>query len=243
VGAIIATGMVPAALEVMDQRITQAVENFVHAGYPTDAGAVLLAEVDGLEGGTAVDADRIAEIGRAQGATQVRTASDDDERARLWKGRKTAFGAVAQIAPSYYLHDTVVPRSALADVLEAVYAIAERHGLVVVNVFHAGDGNLHPLLLFDEREPGALERVHAAGAEIVRESLARGGALTGEHGIGLEKQDFMHLLFDDADLVHQQLLRRTFDPDCRMNPGKVLPSSHSCADVQALRSVPKDVWV
>jgi glycolate oxidase len=242
VGAVIAAGIVPSALEVMDQRITEAVENFVHAGYPTDAAAVLLAEVDGLDAGTALDAARIAEIGRAHHATAVRVAETAEERAALWKGRKTAFGAVAQIAPAYYLHDTVVPRSALAEVLEQVYAIAERHRLLVVNVFHAGDGNLHPLLLFDRREPGVLDRVHAAGAEIVAASLAAGGVLSGEHGIGVEKRDYMPLMFGPDDLDHQNRLRRSFDPDCRANPGKVLPAGHSCADIQHLESVPAGVW-
>lgn len=242
VSAVIAAGIVPAAMEVMDQRITVAVENYVHAGYPTDAGAVLLAEVDGLADGVEIDATRIAEIGRANGATDVRLAADDTERALLWKGRKTAFGAVAQVAPNYYLHDTVVPRARLAEVLDEVYAIADRHGLMVMNVFHAGDGNLHPLLLYDAREPGVFERVHAAGAEIVEASLAAGGVLSGEHGIGIEKQGYMSRLFSDDDLDHQERLRRAFDPACRANPGKVLPAGHSCADIQALRTVPTGVW-
>ncbi len=242
VGRVIAAGVVPAAMEVMDRRITAAVESFVHAGYPLDAGAVLLVEVDGPEEGTAVDAERVVEIGRANGATTVRVAETEEERALLWKGRKTAFGAVAQIAPSYYLQDTVVPRAALPGVLESVYEIAERHDLMVVNVFHAGDGNLHPLLLFDAREQGAIERVHAAGREIVEVSLAAGGVLSGEHGIGVEKRDYMPLQFSDVDLDHQDRLRRAFDPACRANPGKVLPGGHSCADIQALERVPADLW-
>lgn len=243
VGQVIAAGMVPAAMEVMDHAITVAVENFVHAGYPVDAGAVLLVEVDGADAGTALDAERISEIGRANGATGVRTAASEEERALLWRGRKTAFGAVAQIAPSYYLHDTVVPRSSLTAVLRGVYEIADRHGLMVVNVFHAGDGNLHPLLLFDSREPGTLERVHAAGREIIEVSLAAGGVLSGEHGIGVEKRDYMTLQFGEDDLDHQNRLRRAFDPACRANPGKVLPSGHSCADIQSLERVPAGVWV
>jgi len=243
VGAVIAAGIVPAAMEVMDRRITEAVEHYVHAGYPLDAAAVLLAEVDGLDAGTAADAERIADVGRTHGATSVRLAETAEERALLWKGRKTAFGAVAQIAPAYYLHDTVVPRSALARVLEEVYAIAERHDLLVVNVFHAGDGNLHPLLLFDRRQPGVLERVHAAGSEIVRASLAAGGVLSGEHGIGVEKRDHMSEMFSPDDLDHQARLRRAFDPACRANPGKVLPSAHSCADIQALEAPGPGVWV
>ncbi|MEM7140243.1 MAG: FAD-linked oxidase C-terminal domain-containing protein [Actinomycetota bacterium] len=242
VSDVIAAGIVPAALEVMDQRITVAVENFVAAGYPTDAAAVLLAEIEGLEAGVEIDAARIDEIGRANGATEVRRAQSDHERELLWKGRKTAFGAIAQLAPDYYLHDTVVPRGALADVLEEVYDIADRHDVVVMNVFHAGDGNLHPLLLFDAREEGTLERVHAAGAEILRASLAAGGVLSGEHGVGVEKQQFMGEQFSDADMEHQNRLRRAFDPVCRANPGKVLPMGHSCADIQQLRSVPPEVW-
>jgi glycolate oxidase len=242
VSGVIAAGIIPAAMEVMDQPIVQAVENFVHAGYPTTAAAVLLAEVDGLTDGTSIDADRIAVIGREHGATSVMMAADDTERELLWKGRKTAFGAVAQIAPSYYLHDAVVPRRALAEVLRSVYEIAERHDLMVVNVFHAGDGNLHPLLLFDVREPGVMDRVHAAGEAIMRVCLDAGGVLSGEHGIGVEKQDYMAWMFTSDDLDHQNRLRQAFDPACRANPGKVLPSSHSCADIQALRRIPTGVW-
>ena len=242
VSAVIAAGIVPAAMEVLDQRITVAVENYVAAGYPTDAAAVLLAEVDGLDAGTSIDADRISEIGRANGATDVRAAATEEERTLLWKGRKTAFGAIAQLAPDYYLHDTVVPRAVLADVLEQIYEIADRHDVMVMNVFHAGDGNLHPLLVFDGREPGVLDRVHAAGAEFITASLDAGGVLSGEHGIGVEKQKYMSQMFSDDDLDHQERLRRAFDPLCRSNPGKVIPASHSCADIQALRSVPTGVW-
>ncbi|NCG37855.1 MAG: FAD-binding protein [Actinobacteria bacterium] len=242
VSAIIAAGIVPAALEVMDQRMTIAVENYVAAGYPTDAAAVLLAEVEGLPAGVEIDAGRIGDIGRANNATGVRQAASDEERALLWKGRKTAFGAVAQVAPDYYLHDTVVPRAALADMLEKIYEICERHDIMVMNVFHAGDGNLHPLLVFDARVEGTLERVHAAGAEIVRASLDAGGVLSGEHGIGVEKQGFMGEMFSDVDLDHQNRLRQAFDPTCRSNPGKILPMGHSCADIQALRAVPTGVW-
>ncbi|MDG1410763.1 MAG: FAD-linked oxidase C-terminal domain-containing protein [Acidimicrobiales bacterium] len=242
VSDIIAAGIVPAALEVMDQRMTVAVENYVAAGYPTDAAAVLLAEIEGLPAGVEIDAGRIGDIGRANNAVGVRQAASDEERALLWKGRKTAFGAVAQVAPDYYLHDTVVPRAALADMLEKIYEICERYDINVMNVFHAGDGNLHPLLVFDARVEGTLERVHAAGAEIVRASLDAGGVLSGEHGIGVEKQGFMNEMFSDADLDHQNRLRNAFDPTCRSNPGKVLPMGHSCADIQALRAMPTGVW-
>ncbi|MGB1655539.1 MAG: FAD-linked oxidase C-terminal domain-containing protein [Acidimicrobiales bacterium] len=242
VSDVIAAGVVPAALEVMDQRMVTAIEAYVGAGYPTDAAAVLLAEVEGLEAGVDIDVAHIERIGRANHATDVRLAGSDAERAALWKGRKTAFGAVAQIAPDYYLHDTVVPRAKLADVLEQVYEIVDRHDVLVLNVFHAGDGNLHPLLVFDAREEGTLERVHAAGAEILRASLEAGGVLSGEHGIGVEKQQYMEELFTAADLDHQNRLRQAFDPACRANPGKVLPMGHSCADIQALRAVPTGVW-
>ena len=240
VSAIIAAGIVPAAIEMMDARITAAVEDYVHAGFPTDAAAVLLVEVDGLAGGVGIERDRIVEIGRANRARSVRIAADETERALLWKGRKTAFGAVARIAPNYYLHDTVVPRTRLVDVLEEIYAIAERHDLLVMNVFHAGDGNLHPLLVFDAREPGVLERVHAAGDEIVGASLAAGGVLSGEHGIGLEKRDHMPAMFSAVSLDLQARVRDAFDPDGRSNPTKVLPTGSRCGDLQ---DVPDGLWV
>lgn len=243
VSDVIAGGIVPAAMEVMDRGIVQAIEAYVGAGYPTDAEAVLLAEVDGAVGGVEVESERIAAIGWENHARSVRVAASEAERALLWKGRKTAFGAAGQLAPSYYLHDTVVPRGSLAVVLEQVYEIADSHGVGVVNVFHAGDGNLHPLLLFDSSKPDQAELVHAAGTEIVRASLAVGGSLSGEHGIGVEKQELMSLMFSAVDLEHQEKLRVAFDPYCRMNPGKVIPSAHSCADIQALREIPTNVWV
>jgi len=240
VSAIIAAGMVPAALEMMDQLCTRAVEEYIHAGLPVDAAAILLVEVAGLPHGLEADVERIVAIGRQHGAGTVRIAQDEAERALLWKGRKTAFGAIARIKPNYYLHDTVVPRRRLPEVLREVYAITERHGLLVMNVFHAGDGNLHPLLVFDKREPGVMERVHAAGEEIVRVSVAAGGVLSGEHGIGLEKRDFMPLMFAPADLAAQAAMRRAFDPVGLANPFKVLPSPAACGDVQ---HVPEGAWI
>ena len=240
VSGIIAAGMVPAAIEMMDQLCLEAVEGYIHAGLPVDAAAALLVEVVGLEHGVAADVDRIIEIARAHRVRSVRIADDPDERALLWKGRKSAFGAIARIKPNYYLHDTVVPRAQLPAVLARVYEIAARHELLVLNVFHAGDGNLHPLLVFDKREPGVMERVHAAGDEIVRASVDAGGVLTGEHGIGLEKRDLMPLMFSAVDLAAQECLRSAFDPDRRSNPGKVLPSPASCGDVH---SVPEGAWI
>jgi len=242
VSAIIAAGIVPAAIEMLDRRCIGAIEDFAKAGYPRDAAAVLLVEVDGAAGGVAASGEMVAEIATANGAVSVRVAADDDERARLWKGRKSAFGAVANILPDYYLHDTVVPRSRLVEVLEQVYEIADRHDLTVLNVFHAGDGNLHPILAFDARVEGTIERVHAAGREIIEASLAVGGALSGEHGIGVEKRDYMERMFSDADLDQQSRLRAAFDPHCRLNPGKVLPSAHSCADIGSLRAADGKIW-
>ena len=177
----------------------------------------------------------------------VRIAADDAERALLWKGRKSAFGAIARIKPNYYLHDTVVPRRRLPEVLKAIYDITLRHDLLVLNVFHAGDGNLHPLLVYDGREPGVLERVHAAGEEIVRVSVEAGGVLSGEHGIGLEKRDLMPLMFSAVDLAAQEALRAAFDPDGVSNPGKVLPSPARCGDVmdagRVARAVAEGAWI
>jgi glycolate oxidase len=240
VSAIIASGLVPAALEMMDAPVTRAVEAYVHAGFPTDAAAVLIVEVDGLPGAVEAGVERVTQIGRAHRARTVRVAQDEAERALIWKGRKTAFGAIARIKPNYYLHDTVVPRARLVEVLAKVYEIAARHELIVMNVFHAGDGNLHPLLVFDKREPGVMARVHAAGDEIVRASVAAGGVLSGEHGIGLEKRDLMPLLFSPADLDLQARLREAFDPDGLANPEKVLPAGSRCGDLQ---QVPAGAWI
>ena len=240
VSAIIAGGILPAALEMMDRLCIEAVEGFVHAGLPLDAAAVLLVEVTGLSAGLDADVTRVIEIGRQHGARSVRVAQDEAERLLLWKGRKSAFGAIARIKPNYYLHDTVVPRRRLPEVLSKVYEIAERNELLVLNVFHAGDGNLHPLLVFDKREPGVMDRVHRAGEEIVAVSVAVGGALSGEHGIGLEKRDYMPLMFSADDLDAQGLLRRAFDPLMLANPHKVLPSPSACGDVQ---HVPEGAWI
>jgi len=248
VSAIVANGVVPAAMEMMDQGIVRAAENFAHAGYPTDAAAVLLVEVDGLEAGVAAQAREVEAAATAHGVRSVRVAADDAERALLWKGRKSAFGAVAQIAPHYHLHDCVVPRTKLAKVLSGVYAIARRHDLIVTNVFHAGDGNLHPLFSFDRSVPGTLERVLAASDELVRLCVDAGGALSGEHGIGLEKRDFMPLVFSKDDLDAQACLRAAFDPGGRMNPRKVLPDGARCGDFAAAAlgrdgALPEGTWI
>ncbi len=218
VTGVIGAGIVPAALEMMDATIVGVVEAFVHAGFPTDAAAVLLVEVDGLPGGVAGSTREVAAVLRRHGARQVRVARDDAERAGWWKGRKSAFGAVARIAPNYYLHDCVVPRTRLVEVLSEVGRICAEQGLVLGNVFHAGDGNLHPLIVFDRRAPGVLEKVHAAGSAIIEVCVRAGGSLSGEHGIGLEKRDNMPLVFTAADLDAQAWLRDAFDPDGLCNP-------------------------
>jgi len=241
VTGIIAAGIIPAALEMMDATIVEVVEAFVHAGFPTDAAAVLLVEVDGLAGGVEVQTGLVRDVLVAHGAREVRVASGPGERSLWWKGRKSAFGAVARIAPNYYLHDCVVPRTRLVEVLTEVGRIAARHDLVLGNVFHAGDGNLHPLIVFDQRVPGVLERVHAAGQEIIEACVAAGGTLSGEHGIGLEKRDAMPLVFTAADLEAQKWLRESFDPAGLCNPEKVLPRGGSrCGDISSL---PEGAWV
>ena len=240
VSAVIAAGIVPAAMEMMDARATSAVEDFVGAGLPRDADAVLLVEVAGLPGGVHAETETVARICREHGARTVRVAVDATERALLWKARKSAFGAVARIAPDYYLHDAVVPRTKLVQVVRQVYEIADRYELICMNVFHAGDGNLHPLLVFDARDDGVWDRVHAAGDEILRACIDAGGVLSGEHGIGMEKRDAMALFFGPDDLDVQARLRDAFDPDGLANPEKVLPRGSRCGEFGA---IPEGAWV
>jgi glycolate oxidase len=254
VSDIIERGVVPAAIEMMDHGIVVAAESFAHAGYPTDAAAILIVEVDGLPSAVEAQTREVEAAAHAHAVRTIRVAADDAERALIWKGRKSAFGAVAQIAPNYHLHDCVVPRTKLVEVLAGVYEIAERHGLVVTNVFHAGDGNLHPLFSFDRSVPGTLERVLEASDEVVRLCVAAGGALSGEHGIGLEKREFMPLVFTDEDMAAQACVRAAFDPDHRMNPQKVLPDGARCGDyavaragsddaVEAAKRLPEGAWI
>jgi len=241
VSGVIAAGVVPAALEMMDRPLIRAVENFVHADLPVDAAAVLLAEVAGHEAGVDAEAELIAQTATENGAFQVRRAADAEERELLWKARKSAFGAIAQIAPDYYLHDTVIPRTKLVEVLDQIYEIATRRNLLVLNTIHAGDGNLHPKFAFDGSDPEAVAQVKAAADEIVEISIAAGGTLSGEHGIGLEKRDLMHLVFSPVDLDAQARLREAFDPIGVMNPAKVLPAGSRCFDFG--RPVPEGTWV
>ena len=241
VSEVIAAGVVPAALEMMDQAMVEAVERFARAGFPTEAGAVLIAEVTGHP--TAVEAESrlIRRTAERNGAVIVRTAADEAEREDIWRGRKAAFGAIAQMKPDYYLHDTVVPRTRLAEAIAGVYEISRRHDIPMLNVFHAGDGNLHPLMTFDASEPGVRERVAAAGKDLIEMCVKLGGALSGEHGIGVEKRDFMPLVFTETDLDAQARIREAFDPDGRLNPNKILPEGSRCFDFG--RPPPEGAWV
>lgn len=225
VSAIIAAGLVPAALEIMDGVMMRAVEAAVNAGYPPDAEAVLLVEVDGYaEGLDEMSAD-IQTICRQHGARDIVMATTGEERAALWRGRKSAFGAMGRIAPAYYIQDGVVPRSRLPEVLHYVGVVSKKHGLTIANVLHAGDGNLHPLVAFDPRQPEAMQTVRAASADILKKCVELGGVITGEHGVGLEKQDFMTWLFSEADLAAMRALKRVFDPAVVLNPGKMFPGA------------------
>jgi glycolate oxidase len=241
VSGVIAAGIVPAALEMMDRLMTNAVERFVAAGFPTDAAAVLLAEVTGHPAAVDAEAELVRAVAETNNARDIRIAEDEEERALLWKGRKAAFGAVAQTAPDYYLHDTVVPRTKLVEVMHQVYEIADRYDLAMMNVFHAGDGNLHPLMAFDASEEGVLDRVEAAADELVRVCVAAGGSLSGEHGIGLEKRDLMPLVFSEVDLDAQARVAEAFDPHGLFNPDKVLPAGSRCFDLG--RTVPEGTWL
>ena len=225
---IIGAGIVPAALEMMDQGILTAIEAAFHFGFPLDAEAILLIEVDGLEAGLDQQRDRILEICRTHRAREVRQANSPQERQLLWKSRKQAFGAVGRLSPSYCTQDGVVPRTKLPHILRKIREIGERYQLRTVNVFHAGDGNIHPILLFDERDQDQVRRVLAASGEILRECIACGGSVTGEHGIGVEKLDFMRELFSPDDLDAMRRLRAAFNPDGRLSPGKMLPTAGAC---------------
>src|SRR6266481_1232381 len=239
VSAIIAAGIVPAALEMMDQTCIRAVEDSVYAaGYPRDAAAVLLVEIDGRNTDAVVaDAETIAEILRAHGARSVLAAADAKQRERLWQGRKKAFGAMGRLSRDLVVQDAVVPRSALPHVLEAIARIAGGYGLTVSNVFHAGDGNLHPNISFDGRIPGLKARVEQASGEIMAVCIAAGGTITGEHGVGLDKLRYMPLIFDGDSLAAMRAVRRVFDPLERVNPGKVVPV-HACREWAGVRTNP-----
>jgi len=236
---IIASGILPAALEMMDAATIRAVEASIYAaGYPVDAEAILLIEVDGLEAGLEADVARVEAMCSAAGARTVRVARDDAERARLWQGRKKAFGAMGRVSSHLVVQDAVIPRTRLPDILAAIREIAERQRITVCNVFHAGDGNLHPNIGYDANDPDEQARVHAAMREIMAACVAAGGTITGEHGIGLDKLDYMSLIFSEDSLAAMCRLREVFDPARRANPGKVVPV-HSCRE---WHGAPRAAW-
>ena len=234
VSEIIASGIIPAAIEMMDQMILQAVEADSHAGYPTDAAAVLLMEAEGIRESVAEQVTEIEKICQKNHARSVRIAANEAERQLFWAGRKNAFGAVGRISPEFYVQDGVVPRTRLPYVLRRVEEICTGYGLRVGNVFHAGDGNLHPLILFDSQIPGEVERVRKAGHEILEVCAEVGGTITGEHGVGIEKQEEMALIFSEVDLRVMQQVRSSFNPDQLFNPGKLFPLPGRCADMKQL---------
>jgi glycolate oxidase len=227
---ILIRGITPAAIEMIDQTTLRAVEAYIHAGFPQDAAAVLLVEVDGLVDDLELQAARVLEACRSANVRELRLAKDEAERSKLWKGRKQAFGAFGRLAPNAYVLDGVIPRTKLPEVLREIVAISVRHGLVIANVFHAGDGNLHPTILYDERQPGVLERVKEASDAILSLVIAVGGTLSGEHGIGLEKIGHMGSLFGEPDLEEMRRLRAVFDPRGLCNPGKVIPAPGQCVE-------------
>jgi len=231
VAAIIGSGLIPAGLEMMDRLAVGAAEAFVHAGYPTDAAAILLCELDGVAEEVAADAALVERFFRDHGAQQVQVASSAAEQARLWLGRKAAFPAVGRLSPDYYCMDGTIPRARLADVLGQIAELSAQHGLAVANVFHAGDGNLHPLILYDANQPGELARAELFGGQILNLCVAAGGTVTGEHGVGVEKLDQMCSQFNEAELSQFFRLKAVFDPDGLMNPGKAIPTLTRCSEV------------
>jgi glycolate dehydrogenase FAD-linked subunit len=245
VSAIIAAGIVPAALEMLDEIMIRAINEGTGAGYPKDAAAVLLIELDGPAAEVEAQGEHAARICWERGALEVRVAHDEAERALLWKGRKEAAGAVGRLAPTYLLQDAVVPRSKLPAIMRELIAIGARHRVQIANVFHAGDGNLHPLILYDDRQPDELERAKAANEELLRACIEMGGTVTGEHGVGLDKAKNLPYQYADADLNFMYRLRRAFDPDGIMNPGKLLPSHPACGEGfrPARPRVPDGAWI
>jgi glycolate oxidase len=234
VAAVIAAGIIPAGMEMMDKLAVHAAEAFVNVGYPLDVEALLLIELDGVPAEVDHLIAKVQAIAGDHGATMMRLSGDEAERLALWSGRKAAFPAVGRISPDYYCMDGTIPRARLAEVLARMRALSERYQLAVANVFHAGDGNLHPLILYDANKPGEVERAEEMGADILRLCVEVGGVLTGEHGVGVEKRDLMGTMFNDRDMAHQQRLKCAFDPDGLLNPGKVFPQLHRCAELGRL---------
>ncbi|HET8726439.1 MAG TPA: FAD-linked oxidase C-terminal domain-containing protein [Alphaproteobacteria bacterium] len=231
VARIIGAGIIPGGLEMMDRPAIHAAEAFVHAGYPLDVESLLICELDGPEAEVDHLIGAVEEIARGCNAVSIRVSRSDEERLSFWAGRKAAFPAVGRISPDYYCMDGTIPRRQLPHVLRRMAEMSARYGLRVANVFHAGDGNLHPLILYDANQPGELERAEAFGSDILKLCVEVGGVLTGEHGVGVEKRDLMEVQFGPADLDHQQRLKCAFDADGLLNPGKVFPQLHRCAEL------------
>jgi len=234
VGAIIAAGIIPAGLEMMDNPAIRAAEDFVHAGYPTEAAAILLCEVDGTNEEVSEHVARVKAILETHGATDVRTARDEQERLKFWQGRKAAFPAVGRISPDYYCMDGTIPRKHLPQVLNRIKELSHEYGLSVANVFHAGDGNLHPLILYDANTPGELERTEELGGKILELCVEVGGTITGEHGVGIEKINQMCVQFNSAELTQFHAIKSALDPSGLLNPGKAVPTLHRCAEFGAM---------
>lgn len=231
VAGVIADGIIPGGMEMMDAPAIKAAEEFVRAGYPLDVEALLIVELDGPEAEVDHLIERVRAIAEEKGAVSVRISQSEEERNSFWAGRKAAFPAIGRISPDYYCMDGTIPRNQLPKVLGRMRELSEHHGLGVANVFHAGDGNLHPLIMYDANKPGELERAEEFGSDILRLCVEVGGVLTGEHGVGVEKRDLMGSMFTETDLKQQQRVKCAFDPDGLLNPGKVFPQLHRCAEL------------
>jgi glycolate oxidase len=231
--ALTSEGITPAAIEMLDGWTLRAVEASVHAGYPLDSAAVLLIELEGLREAVDEQAEIVSNLCSRSGAREVRRARDEHERQLLWKGRKTAFGAIGRVSPSYYVQDGVIPRTRIPETLRKIDQVGKKYSLTIGNIFHAGDGNLHPLILFDNRDPEQTQRTLDAGREILEFCISVGGSITGEHGVGMEKQDLMCTLFSDSELDVMKRLRDCFNPDSLLNPQKILPSTRTCRETIA----------
>jgi glycolate oxidase len=234
VSRIIGSGIIPGGMEMMDKPAIHATEEFVHAGYPLDVEALLIVELDGPQAEVDFLIERVASIAKDCRSTTLRVSTSEDERVLFWAGRKAAFPAVGRISPDYYCMDGTIPRARLPQVLKRIRELSEKYGLRVANVFHAGDGNLHPLILYDANKPGELEKTEEFGAEILKLCVEVGGVLTGEHGVGVEKRDLMPAMFSEDDLNQQQRLKCAFDAGGLLNPGKVFPKLHRCAELGRL---------
>jgi len=232
VSGIIRNGTIPAAMELIDKTVIRAVEAALKPGFPQDAEAVLIVELEDLQDGIEEDAELVERMLQKSGAQDVKRAKDEAERARIWRARKESFGAIGQISPSYYVQDGVIPRSKLPEVIDQIEAIGQKYNLTVANVFHAGDGNLHPLILFDYEDEEQVENTHKVGEEILQVCMGYGGTLSGEHGIGLEKRKLMGELYSETDLANMQTLRAFFNPDGRLNPSKIFPTPSRCAEAK-----------